>query len=242
MRISTYTPKLTVAEADRCWMMPLDVCELAIIGDATKPEVRRFLNNVSDRGYIPFVKSGDAKTSPKLYSCVSAISMRCFREITVSGRPYEFAAPIAAHVADLSRKLIAEYANLNELDIDGPDWFVVYSCSWSGKVESIRTVRAAKLNPGEFFGSYDHGVFSAGDVIWNVLRHYPDYWARDRIARGQDQPAGRYDGCDANGKPLDPAHPWNSNLPPLKRAKRLVEIEEYITKRDADRAKEDDTS
>lgn len=242
MRISTYTPKLTVAEADRCWMTPLEVCDLAVIGDPSKPEVRRFLNNVSDRGFIPFVKSGDAKTSPKLYSCISAVALRCFREITVSGRPYEFAAPIAAHVADLARKIIVEVRELNELDSEVPDWFVVYSSGWKGKVESVRTVRAEKLNPEAFFGSYDHGVFSAGDVIWNVLRHYPDYWARDRIARGLDQPAGRYDGSDSNGKPLDPAHPWNANLPPLERAKRLLEIEEYIAMRDADRAKDDDTS
>lgn len=242
MRISTYTPKLTAAEADRCWMTPLDVCDLAVIGDATKPEVRRLLNNVSDRGYIPFVRSGDAKTSPKLYSCISAISLRCFREITVSGRPYEFAAPIAAHVADLARTIIAECADLNELDSGGPDWFVVYESGWDGKTRGVRTVRAAQFKPEEFHGSYDHGVFSAGDVAWNVLRHYADFWARDRVARGLDRPAGRYDGSDANGKPLDPAHPWNANLPPLARAKRLVEIEEYIAERDAKRAKEDNTS
>jgi hypothetical protein len=29
-------------------------------------------------------------------------------------------------------------------------------------------------------------VDAAGDLIWNVVRQYPDYWARDRLARGLD--------------------------------------------------------
>jgi hypothetical protein len=42
----------------------------------------------------------------------------------------------------------------------------------------------------------------------------------------------RYAGCDDEGSPLDPEHPWNKDRPPVERAKRLVEIEEYIVKRD----------
>jgi hypothetical protein len=37
--------------------------------------------------------------------------------------------------------------------------------------------------------------------------------------------------------PLDPNHIWNQGLPPLERAKRLVEIEEYIARREAERLK-----
>lgn len=39
---------------------------------------------------------------------------------------------------------------------------------------------------------------------------------------------GRYAGCDFQGLPLDPDHPWNANLPPERRAKRLAEIEAFI--------------
>ena len=238
MRIATYTPKLTIAEADRCWMLPIDVCALAAIGDAEKPDVRRFLSNISDRGHIPFEKSGEAKTKPRLYSCISAIILRTMREITDSGRSYEFAAPIAEHVGNLVRGLIRDCASLDELDTGDPDWIVIYQARWNGSAHKIKTIRSADFRPAIFVGgSYDHGVFLAGDVIWNALRHYADYWARDRVARGIDQPS-RYDGGDDKGYPLDPGHPWNRDLPPLERAKRLVEIEDFIARREAERDKE----
>ncbi|HEX2524818.1 MAG TPA: hypothetical protein VHL31_00745 [Geminicoccus sp.] len=46
---------------------------------------------------------------------------------------------------------------------------------------------------------------------------------------------GRYDGCTPDGYPLDPEHPWNKQLPPAERAKRLAEIEAYIAQLDAER-------
>lgn len=46
-------------------------------------------------------------------------------------------------------------------------------------------------------------------------------------------PGGRYSGCDINGKPLDPEHPWNRDLPPHERGKRRSEIEEYLAAREA---------
>lgn len=45
---------------------------------------------------------------------------------------------------------------------------------------------------------------------------------------------GRYRGCDLNGYPLDPAHPWNVDLPPDERAKRRLEIEKHIAKLEAE--------
>ncbi|BBE74560.1 hypothetical protein [Oharaeibacter diazotrophicus] len=232
MKLSHYTPNLTVAEADRFWMTPAEVCELAAIGESEAADVRKFLSNLSDRGYIPCVKSGTAKTSPKLYSLVSAICLRAFKEITRSGRTYDFAAPIVAHVADLSRELIVTHDNINDLDT-GPDWLVVYEANHRGEPKVKSTVRGDNIKSEHFYsgGGYDFGVFSSGEVIWNVVRHYADYWANDRILKGLDQ-VGRYEGCDDNGRPLDPSHPWNANLPPLQRAKRMVEIEEYIIERD----------
>jgi hypothetical protein len=52
-------------------------------------------------------------------------------------------------------------------------------------------------------------------------------------------PPGRYDGCDINGHPLDPQHPWNRDLTPTKRRTRLAEIEAYINERDAKWGSED---
>jgi hypothetical protein len=52
-------------------------------------------------------------------------------------------------------------------------------------------------------------------------------------------PPGRYHGCDIHGYPLDPQHPYNRDLPPAQRRKRLAEIEAYIDERDAKRAAED---
>lgn len=42
-----------------------------------------------------------------------------------------------------------------------------------------------------------------------------------------------YRGCDENGYPLDPAHPWNADLPPADRIKRRREIDAYIAEREA---------
>src|SRR3954469_14809327 len=126
MRIADYLPDLTVAEVDRCWMPPIDVCDLAAIGDLDRPEVRRFVNNVSDRGYIPFEKSGTSQTSPRHYSCISAIMLRTMREIVCSGRTYEFAALIAAHVADVARKMIETFHTLDEIDASEPDFLTLY--------------------------------------------------------------------------------------------------------------------
>lgn len=41
----------------------------------------------------------------------------------------------------------------------------------------------------------------------------------------------RYRGADSNGYPLDPAHPWNADLPPKEREARIAEIQRYIEER-----------
>lgn len=51
----------------------------------------------------------------------------------------------------------------------------------------------------------------------------------------------RYRGCDLQGYPLDPNHPWNKELSPAEREIRLAEIEAYVTAREAAEApKEED--
>lgn len=39
---------------------------------------------------------------------------------------------------------------------------------------------------------------------------------------------GRYAGVDVNGRPLDPEHPWNRDLPAERKALRVAEIEALI--------------
>ena len=53
-------------------MTPADTCDLAAVGDYKDPKTKKLLNTLSDRGHVPFVKSGEARTSPRLYSLVSA--------------------------------------------------------------------------------------------------------------------------------------------------------------------------
>lgn len=238
MKLASYLPSLTSAEVTRCWMTPVEVCDLAAIGDPRQDQVRRFLNNVSDRGYVPFEKSGTGRTAPRLYSLQSAVMLRALREITASGRTYEFAAPIAAQAGDLLVELVARASAYD--DVDENDWLICYSSNWHGVASDIRLIRADDFTPAVVAIHFDVGVLAAGSLLWNALHNYKDCWARNRIQRGVDRP-GRYDGADVNGHPLDPAHPWNASLPPLERARRLLEIEEYITAREnAERCEGDD--
>ncbi len=231
MKLTPYLPTLTIEQAEHCFMPPADICELAAVGDVDQKEHRRFLNNVSDRGHIPFKKSGDTKTSPRHYSAISAIMIRTIREVTGSGRTYEFAAPIAKLAGDTAKKLINECDDLSLIDEN--DWFIRYSSNWKGESAQIKVVRSVDFTPVEIAVSLDVGILSVGSIIWNTLNRYTDYWARDRQNRGVSIPLGRYDGFDDQGIPLDPAHNWNADLPPLERAKRLVEIEEFIERREA---------
>lgn len=42
----------------------------------------------------------------------------------------------------------------------------------------------------------------------------------------------RYKGCDIDGYPLDPAHPWNAELPAAEQAQRHREISDHIEARE----------
>ncbi|OGA59978.1 MAG: hypothetical protein A3G81_26095 [Betaproteobacteria bacterium RIFCSPLOWO2_12_FULL_65_14] len=48
------------------------------------------------------------------------------------------------------------------------------------------------------------------ELFWNTDNW--EAWAKachDSIAQQQEK-SGRFRGCDASGRPLDPAHPWNT--------------------------------
>ncbi len=231
MKIASNLPELTVEQAEHCFMSPADVLELAVGGDADRKESRQFLNNISDRQFILFRKSGTAKTNPRFYSAISAVMLRAMWEITRSGRTYEFAGPIARRAGWLTKRLIGE---LNDIgDIDDNDWFILYGTNLSGEPTNITEIRRIDFTPEKVAAGYDVGLLLAGSIIKNVLQGYADHWERNRQSCGMLNPSDRYYGYDDLGRPLNPADDWNQDLPPLERAKRLLEIEEYIERREA---------
>jgi len=235
MNIDSHLPELTVAQAEHCFMLPADVLKLAVGGDADRKESRQFLNNISDRQFVPFWKSGTAKTSPRLYSAIGAVMLRAMWEITRSGRTYEFAAPIAQKTGLVAREMIDQSRDIDA--VDEGDWLVVYRTSSKGQPERISRIKQAEIAAELSIGGHDIGVLRAGAFVVNVLRHYSGYWEKDRRARGLSMPPARYHGVDDQGLPLDPDHEIYLKLPPLERAKRRVMIEEFIARREAEEQK-----
>lgn len=231
MRIAPEFPDLTVKEAERCFMTPRQAWELAVRGDLALDDGPRFLNNVSDGGFVPFEKSGTARTNRRLYSAVSAVQLRAMWEITRSGRTYEFAAPIAKEVARAAKDIIARSRDLNA--VKESDWLIIYRASLAGHPDRIARVTHDQFATHLNVGSYDMGLIRAGSIIVNVLRRYPEYWAKDLRSRGLSAPLPRYQGVDDEGLPLDPNHEVYLDLPPLEMAKRRLEIEEFIARRES---------
>lgn len=239
MRISLYTPDFTVEEFNRFHMTAADTCTLAgIVADEKSwAEGRKRISNLSSRdGLIPFEKSGTGKTSPNLYSCKSALMFRCIDDLTRNNnnkKTFEYAAEVAALVGEVAEALVANNADLMHIDVpESENWYVAYGSY--GKA-SPKVIEPGKFTPANIMRGADAGIYAAGEMTWNILRTYPDYWYDNRLENGLER-LDRYRGCDLEGKPLDPNHPWNRGLPPLERAKRLVEIEEYIAKLEAEEA------
>lgn len=240
MRISLYTPDFTVDELNRYHLTANDACLLGAVGiesEKALAESRKRLSNISSRdGLIPFEKSGTAKTSPNLYSVKSALMFRCIDDLTGhkgSQRTFAYAAEVAQSVGDVAERLVEENADLMDIDVpEDQNWYIAYG-SWGG-VAKPKLIAPGKFSASAIMRGSDTGIYAAGELIWNILRRYPDYWYDNRLEHGLER-LERYRGCDLEGKPLDPNHPWNRDLPPLERAKRLVEIEEYIAALEAKR-------
>lgn len=245
MRISAYTPDFTVDELNRFHLTAADTCLLAAIVGSEKEwaEGRKRLSNLSARdGLIPFEKSGTGKTSPNLYSVKSAIMFRCIDDLTRHNgnkKTFEYAAEVAAAVGEVAEMLVTENSDLMHIDVpESENWYVAYG-SWGGKANP-KIIAPGKFTPDNIMRGADAGIYGAGEMTWNILRHYPDYWYDDRLGKGLER-LSRYRGADAQGRPLDPNHPWNRDLPPLERARRLVEIEEYLAEMEAkETARRDD--
>lgn len=232
MQISFYTPDFSVEELNRFHMTANDACLLAglVSSETSWAESRKRLSNLSSRdGLIPFVKSGTGKTAPNLYSVKSALMFRCIDDLTrytSNKKTFEYAAEIAAVVGEVAEMLVANNGDIMDIDVaESLNWYVSYGSYGSQACPKI--IEPGKFTPENIMNGADAGIYAAGEITWNILRNYPDYWAENRVAVGLDR-LSRYRGCDLEGKPLDPNHPYNSNLPPLERAKRFLEIEEYL--------------
>ena len=235
MRIALYGPRLTVAEYNRYHLSPADACDLAYVGlgnERTAKEARKFLSNVAERGYLPSERTGTGKTSPRKFSLKSCVILKVLSDLTrgPGARTYDFAVPIGNAVADLGAQLITTLDDVHELDtMEGFEFFIRYRMTFE---EAPRVVHREEFSPATVADAPDTGIYAAAEVIWYIFRQYADYWSRDRIARGLEGPPGRYDGTDEKGDPLDISHHWYRGLTPLQRAKRMLEIEEFLAKRD----------
>ena len=235
MKLDPHVPELTVEEAGRCFMSPAEVWDLAVRRDLGLREGGRFLNNVSDGRFIPFLKSGKATTSPRLYSALSAVMLRTMWEVTRSGRTYGFAARIAQEAELVARDIIEQSSDIHAVDEE--DWFIIYRTNLAGQPDRISRVTKDQIAADLSMGSYDIGLVRAGAIVVNVLRHYSGFWEKERRARGLSKLPARYHGVDDLGLPLDPDHKIYLKLPPLELAKRRVMIEEFIERREAEEQK-----
>ncbi|MEM9763891.1 MAG: hypothetical protein AAF968_15520 [Pseudomonadota bacterium] len=182
MEISHYTPDLTVAEAERFWMTPVEVCWLSAIGEASDPKIKKLLNTLSDRGHLPFVKSGEAKTAPRLYSLVSAAMLRVFYDITRDGRTYKYAQPVADAVRNTILKSVDELPDLTEYGLHHSNARLVFAgISRDGSPRAVKWHRDG-ISGGMYLS---YSVFDAGYLIYRVLGTYADFWHDDLVKRGE---------------------------------------------------------
>ena len=191
MRISRYTPDFSVEELKRFHLTANDACLLGAVGIENKKalaESRKRLSNISARdGLIPFEKSGTGKTSPNLYSVKSALMFRCVDDLTRNNnkKTFEYAAEIAAAVGDIAETLVANNSDLGSIDVaESLNWYVAYGAY--GKA-SPKIIEPGKFTPSNIMRGGDAGIYAAGELTWNILRSYPDYWADNRVATALSQ-------------------------------------------------------
>lgn len=223
-------PDLTVDEANRQWLTPDNLLILSGLDDSIKAEYRKFLANISDRGFVAFEKSGTAKTSPRLYPMTAAVKLRTMWEITRSGRTLEFASEIgnsAIHVLCGHIKKYDDVGNIPEFDC-----MCLYNCLGLGYKPDMLIVDSDEFHLVKLISmSYDVGVIQVGEISRRIISDYASFWAEDLLDKGEVTP-NRYRGVHPKGFPLDPYHPWNVALPPEERTERLIEIERYISERE----------
>lgn len=181
-------PDLTGEEAQRFWMTPVQVCQLAAVGDVTDPKVKKLLNTLSDRGHVPFEKSGEAKTAPRLYSLVSAAMLRVIFDITRDGRTYKYSQPAADAVGNTLLKWVEKLPDVSAIDPNYSDARLVFA-----GINDDGTPRTIKWHKGDVDGGayMAYSVYDAGYLITRILETYASFWFGDLVARGEIDPPER---------------------------------------------------
>ncbi|MGC9420736.1 MAG: hypothetical protein ACP5EN_17360, partial [Rhodovulum sp.] len=141
---------MTKEEVERFWLTPVQLCRLAAVGEATDPKVKKLLNNVSNRGHVPYVKSEGGPKSPRLYSLASAAMLRTIWSITRDGRTYRYAQPVADAIRKTLCKAVDEIPDLLAFDEHYGNARIVFSgMSDDGTPQQVRWAR------GEVSGNFD---------------------------------------------------------------------------------------
>ena len=189
MRLNRNLPELTDVEASRQWMTARDTCLLANVGNPDHdPSVKRLLNNLSDRGHMPCIKSGSGKTAPRLYSLAGVAMLRTFNEMVATGRTYVYAQPVAEKVAELLVEAVSESVDLIDLEQRFYDCRIVYGGIRKGRGADTpegtpRIVRVFRGRVPDDLIYLDLGVFSAGIVVHGAVSAYADAWQLEREGR-----------------------------------------------------------
>ncbi len=182
MKIEEHWPEFDAAEAQRFWLTAIDLCDLAAVGDATDPKMRNMLNHLSDRGHVPFVKSGKSRTAPRHYSLVSALMLRIILDLANEGRTYVYGTAVAKAAAELMLESLNEAADSFEQERNLENtWIIHAGIAEDGCPKSITVHRGDSMpRPTGFHFS----VVDLGYMIWRVCDLYADRWRDDLQKRG----------------------------------------------------------
>jgi len=182
-------------------MTPVEVCRLAAVGEHTEPKVKKLLNTLSDRRHVPFVKSGTARTAPRLYSLVSAAMLRTIYEIVKDGRTYRYAQPVAEMVGARIVEIASTFDTPFRFDEEcGGDRIVFSGITADGAPRRIRWATGDVWAEFEF----TYSVLDAGYLIYRIVEIYAEFWGADLVRRGEIEPEADRIGPD--GWPVAEGH------------------------------------
>lgn len=140
-------------EAGKCWLSPADTLDLAFF--ARDEKARVLLNNLSAKGLIPFQKSGDKKTSPRLYSLESAVKFAIYWNYSQGSSDFEMAALVSEKAVELLHLLIS-IEHQHDMESNEDRWVIACGRDFNGakKVKLLKTFYSMHLadqkevNPG----------------------------------------------------------------------------------------------
>ena len=157
MRIYSDAPEIDSDELERFWMPPHLVAAAADIHDHR--HFAKTLGNWSDRALIAFKKTGEGKTSPRLYSLRTAIQACFMYRLTAFGADVKSAKTVADWVvADFEQRL---KVGLTYEELSQDNTHILYWFDGMGKIQTLITdAECIKLR----LKSEWHLTYRAGEV------------------------------------------------------------------------------